>query len=236
MNQTRFCADSLPETKDIMGTALAAAAALFFLVHAGCKPRTLDTKTNGSDDRPTAESLDAARESLMQQPDAHACRAAVQQLNTHLDRFPEEKAEALPAKVDELLTQRLGLDADELAELHSSTFTLLDGHYLEQCFLLRDAARGLHVTGPASEQAAFAFGWVMRQVRLREHNDLPAPPQFVLRRGWGSAFERDLDFLRLLQQLDLQGGLLACDQGRFLSVLVEGDNLYLFDSKLGLPI
>jgi hypothetical protein len=77
------------------------------------------------------------------------------------------------------------------------------------------------------------------------------PPAFVLRRGWGTALERALVFLALLEQLgDLSAPhpeLLGCllhlpkDGGgeRFWAcgvVAGDGKDLYLFDPRLGLPL
>ena len=49
-------------------------------------------------------------------------------------------------------------DADELEEVEAGTFRPLDAHYLEVCFLLRDAAReasgGSALTGPIRSSIA----------------------------------------------------------------------------------
>src|SRR5262249_60407746 len=63
-------------------------------------------------------------------------------------------------------------EGGHLDELRSRTFTLLDGHPLDLCLLLRDAARALGTRGPdgkaapALDEATAAFAWVVRQVRL----------------------------------------------------------------------
>ncbi|MFM7150321.1 MAG: tetratricopeptide repeat protein, partial [Gemmataceae bacterium] len=121
----------------------------------------------------------------------------------------------------EQMASLLGLDKADLAEWSSANFTPLDVHYLEERFMLHDAARGLESpflqsakskAKPASwERAASAFAWVVRQVRLLPTNpapiyEPPAPPLAVLRRGEGTGLERALVFLALLEQLGLEEG------------------------------
>ena len=59
------------------------------------------------------------------------------------------------------------------------------------------------------EQARACFDWVMRQVQLRDRAGDALPPDFVLRRGWGTALERAQIFLAVLQQLGIDGCMLA---------------------------
>lgn len=155
------------------------------------------------------DSLGQARQALARETDLNACRSAVQMLNNHLRRSPDQVASLQPVPRQDL-GRLLGLDDAEFQEIQEPAFTLLDGRYLEQCFLLRDAAESLQPsTAPgtqrsALERATAAFRWTMRQVRLEEPNYktfLAAPPTHVLRRGWGSALERGLVFLELLRQV-----------------------------------
>src|SRR5207253_3186519 len=96
--------------------------------------------------------------------------------------------------------------AEELAEAGSATFTVLDAPYLDQCFLFGDAARALEVDrADPLGRATAAFAWTLRQVGLRQSQGPAAPPAFVLRRGYGSARERGLVFLALLQQFGIHG-------------------------------
>src|SRR5262249_54475451 len=88
--------------------------------------------------------------------------------------------------------------------------TPLDAHYLDQCLLLRAAANSLELKDRSPlEQAKAAFAWVMRQVRLQESEGVLLPSQFILRRGWGTAEERALIFLAMLDQLRIPSGMLA---------------------------
>lgn len=203
------------------------------------------------------DSLGQGRQELVHEAELTTCRSALQQFNTHLGRNPDLVAEIKPLPREEL-AKLLGLNDDEWKEIQGTSFTALDGRYLEQCFLFRDAARWQQEasTVPGTqwsllERATAGFRWTMRQVRLEEPNYdsfQAAPPSFVLRRGWGSALERGLVFLALLQQMappdQLQGCLVYCpgnsgDSPRLWAcgVIVKGESaVYLFDPRLGLPI
>jgi hypothetical protein len=193
----------------------------------------------------TDEALDAARDILRKEVGLKAYRNAVQKLNTYFSRHPEQRPQPQSDAQRDLLVQTVGLEEDELAEVTSNTFTSLDAHYLDLCFLMRDAARSLGVQElPPLQQAENVFAWITREVRLREEGGPPLPPQFVLRRGWGTSLERALIFLEMLNQMGLEGCLLAFpsepgSQGfaRFwlAGVLVQGQ-IYLFDTRLGLPL
>jgi hypothetical protein len=189
--------------------------------------------------------LDSVRDALRKSADIEACRTAVQQLNLYLSQNPDKKLTSLSAAEQELLTHQFHLDADELAEVNRSSFTLLDGHHLEFCFLLRDAVRSLRMDDltPLARVEA-GFNWVIRQVGLRERPGDSLPPYFVLRRGWGTSQERALVFLALLEQLGIDGAMIALSSegdipnGRRYWVpgaLVDKE-IYLFDTRLGLPL
>jgi hypothetical protein len=213
----------------------------------------------------TESAIGAVQQSLTQQTDVNACRNAVQQINTELNTKPELRPPTLTAEQKNWLRDKLGPNSDEVAEIDSVNYTRLDSSHLEQCFLLRDAAQALEVksargraAGQAGaetplHQAERAFAWVMRQVRLREGRagEMPIPAALVLRRGWGTARERALVFLALLEQLgDTQPArpqLLGClmevpdKSGRLAlwacGVIVgDGKEVYVFDPRLGLPL
>jgi hypothetical protein len=223
---------------------------------------TLTTNPGGDRKRTEEDNLTAARQALARQTDLTTCRGALSQINSELGEQPERRPPALTQEQKDWLRQQAGLDSGELTEIDSGNYTQLDGQHLDLCFLLRDVARGLEVkgvraangaavreTGP--DLAARAFAWVVREVRLREHEGEAVPPAFVLRRGWGTPLERALVFLALLEQLGdpsaPQPELLSCllylpgDSGgeRFWAcgvVAGDGKDLYLFDPRLGLPI
>lgn len=189
--------------------------------------------------------LDAVRDVLRKDVSFETCRGAVQQLNSHLAQHPEQKPPVLTDVERQLLTSRLGLDPDEMAEVESPSFTLLDAHHLDLCLLLEDAARSLTVDDwPALKRATAALAWVTRQVRLYERAGDLVPVQFVLRRSWGTAVERALVFLALLDQLGLEGCLLAVPvegQGGpglryWIPGVLSDGQIYLFDTRMGLPL
>lgn len=172
------------------------------------------------------------------------CSAAVRQLNNHFHRHPDQLPRPYDEKEGQRLRNEFGLDKDELDEVNSRSFTPLDAHYLDACFLLRDAARSLEIADlPPLERADTAFAWVVRQVRLQERPGDILPPAFVARRGWGTSMERSLLFLELLRQVDVDACLIACSEVNkdvramhWLAGVLAGKDIYLFDSRLGLPL
>jgi hypothetical protein len=127
----------------------------------------------------------------------------------------------------------------ELAEIDSSSFRTPDAHYLDECFLLHDAARTLEVRdlSPA-QQADMDFQWVVRNVMLHEQGDTWLPAAFTVRRGYGSAVERALVFLALLRQARMEGCLIVVPDSAPLQFLVgaldsKAEDIVLFDARLG---
>lgn len=199
-------------------------------------PSTAATSSN--------EALESAREKLSKQVDLFSCRAALQQLNAHLGRSNVDRPPSLTDEEKARLTQELGLNKDELAEIGSTTFTLLDAHHLDQCFLFRDIARSFDMDFlPPIDQARILFDWVVRQVRQEPRDDAVIPEQYALRRGRGTAYERALIFLGLLDQLSIDGALVSFPQKvqdqivqRWMPGVLVGSDLYLFDCHLGLAL
>jgi hypothetical protein len=248
----------------IGGVVLASVAGAFAYLGLGGSSQT---KENRDPVKEAAEDpLRAGQAALARDTDVNACRNALQEFNVYLGK-PGSPRPASLAEADRARLQKLfGLDKDELAEVESGTFTNLDGRYLEECYLLRDAVRAfdpgeVKVAGKATsitpvDQAAAAFAWVVRQVRLENPSQtrqkyVPGasdPPLFVLRRGTGTSVERAFTFLALLRQLGNPGEFQGClvlrpDQGGgtgrlwACGVLAgKGTDLYLFDPELGLPL
>src|SRR5262249_6090455 len=138
-----------------------------------------------------------------------------------------------------------------------------------QCFLFQDIASALAVgfvgndrdgravqQAPA-ERARTAFAWVIRQVllfgtpdpRQIDGAEPPVPPEFTARRGGGTALERALVFLALIQEMhEAEGNLRGClltirdkaDAPARLwacGVVADGSaDVLLFDPVLGLPL
>jgi len=243
---------------------------MILLTLSGFGGGTQHTQDNG----PTEDPLDAPRETLAHDADVSACRAALQQINVALGNRPaDQRPAALDPKQRERLQKMFGLSDDEMNEVAAESYTLLDGWRLDEAFLLRDAAT--HVLEPEEEggdlpaltpleRASAAFAWTVREVRLADPTDPGGvPPQFVLRRASGTALERGLVFLDLLQQLGVadedgeanagsQGGetaplqrcLIFChdkpdDAARLWAcgvVVGGGPDVYLFDPRLGMPL
>jgi len=192
--------------------------------------------------RQAGNELEAVRETLRRDNDLTGCRNAVAQINSYLARHPDARKPAALTDDERKLLKQLQLDDDEINEISNQTFTPLDAQYLDQCFLLQETARSLDLEGmPDRDRAAAAFAWVIRQVRLREPDGDASPPQFVLRRGWGSPLERSLAFLAVLDQLAIPGCMVAVPQDgkepRFWvpGALADGE-IYLFEPRLGLPL
>jgi hypothetical protein len=208
------------------------------------------------------DSLAQVRENLATDDDLLTIKAAIQQLNSHYNQFPSQRPGGLDPETREEFRKELHLSDDELAEIDGGAYTALDAHHLELCFLLRDAARALQADAVSAaandatirltpvEQATAAFGWVVRQVRLDTAPVRPVPPEFVLRRGQGTALERALVFIEFLRQFNLESeqaapltGCLLVDPGPdrkdtrvwAIGVVIDKD-IYLFEPRLGLPV
>lgn len=229
------------------GLALILAAGLL----AGCSgnnPRSsARTKagTASSASRAVDDPLDAVHDLLRKSNDLDACRAAIQQLNQHLQRPGVERPRALSQEERALLSSQFGLDEAELTEVSSPTFTSLDVRHLELSLLLHDAIRALHIDRATPlQQATAGLDWIVRQVHLREGSGTALPPYLVLRIGFGTALERAMIFVELLDQLGIDScmiGLAANQSGQpSLQYWIPGalidKQIYLFDTRLGLPL
>lgn len=251
----------------LVGWVLLPALLLVGVLVALLRTRPEGPATNGPDRITLDENLLArVRSTLAKQTDLATCRDVVGQLNTHLQRADDHKVPSLSEADRSRLRQQSGLDEAELDEVVRPTFTALDARHLADCFLFRDAARSLELApqqtdGKAVAQtpldrATAAFAWTVRQVRL-DGRDLspdgaPAPPADVLRRGHGTALERALVFLAVLEQFGLDEDEAVGLQGFLLSLPGKGDErrlwacgvlagsgeagIWLFDPRLGLPL
>jgi hypothetical protein len=191
------------------------------------------------------DSVESLRDSFRKANEFEAFRAAVQQLNGHVESSATSRPRALTSAEQATLKSAYGLDDGEMAEVNRAAFTLLDAHYLDGCFLFRDAARSLRVEKlPPLEQAKAAFAWTVRQVRHLNHQNDSCPAQFVARRGWGNYQERALVFLAMLRQIGIDGCMLAVPRGRpeseqlryWIPGALVDKEVYLFDTGMGLPL
>lgn len=202
----------------------------------GSTSRTTPSKVElKGDSENRDEALTTVREKLYTKADLQSCQGAVRQLNVSLSANPGQKR----TPRDEAAREKLGFTPEEWTEVNSATFTPLDAHHLEQCFLLRDAAQSLQIQALTPERkAAAAFAWVVRQVRLASRKGDILPPSYVLRRGWGSAAQRTHIFLDLLRQLGIDGCVVRIPEKEpvMLAGALVGKDILLFDSRLGLPL
>jgi hypothetical protein len=235
------------------------------LLYLAFRDPTANVTTRGPVEQSEEDGFERARQVLVRGTDLTTCRDAITQINSQFSQQPSRRPPSLATEQADWLRKHVHLDDGELAEIEGGNYTQLDAHHLDLCFLMRDVARTLAIKRsaapgtagpalpPALERAQAAFAWVVRQVRLHERDSEPVPPQFALRRGWGNSLERALVFLSLLPQLgpddggqpaDLVGCLLFLPDARPNSLrfwacgvkAADGNDLYLFDPRLGLPL
>jgi hypothetical protein len=228
----------------IAGIALLLLLTVVGIVMSSRKARGPSTFSLGQRSGSSDDILPTVRGILQNGSGVQASRTAIQQLNTYIDRNPGKKPE--PVADPEKIRKQFGLSDDEFGEINSSTFTQLDAYYIDYCLMLRDAAYSLGVAGqPPLERAKSVFGWVIRQIQLREPSrPIPMlPTEFVLRRGWGTSLERALAFLAMLQQVEVPGCMLAYREAAAdprLTYWIPGAlidrEIYLFDTRMGIPL
>ncbi len=214
---------------------------LSILALAGCTRLPSGSQTPSGTGGQTAEtsSIETIVAPLRKAPDLANCRTVLQQVNAHLSAVPADMPQHLDETEAASLRQSFQLADEELAEIGSLSFTLLDGHHLEQCLVLSDAARSLEVySAPPEVRAAAAFAWTMRQVQLLDEEEELVPPLAVLRRGWGTSTQRGLVFLAMLEQLDVPGCVIVLPGARqpWLVGALAGKQVMLFDPRLGFPL
>jgi hypothetical protein len=204
--------------------------ALLLALVACSKPpqqQTADPEAQGARVDPWA----ATAAKLKRDTEPATVRAALSALNGEVGSGTGERLPAVTDAQLDALAALVPLAPTDRDELRGSVFSAHDPVYLADCFYLRDCARALELDAlPPEARADRAFAWVCRQVYLQpwviNERDVflaPAlPPTTVLRRGFGSAYERLSVFLALLQQLDLDGCLIG---GPKLGPLVEGFSL-----------
>jgi hypothetical protein len=138
-------------------------------------------KVAGAEVQKPSEALDNALELLKnEKPALKTYQTAAEQLNSYLDLDPAATARLTLSDAEKKLIMTPGLfdvRFDGLKEVERRSFSSVDGHYLDSCFLFRDAAKWLQnllllEADVKSEQrqlqlAQMAFGWVDRQVALQ---------------------------------------------------------------------
>lgn len=245
---------------------VALAVAVVALPGCGTKPpKYTTTESDRADEQPPWTKVATP---LRKDSDTPSCRQTLTQLNNDLAAkpAPDLQPESLSPDAEKALREALALKDIEVKEIRTSSFGGLDPHYLAECLYLADVARSLGVEKlPPARQAELAFLWVCRQVMISpwilEFQDTGkgvvtvVPSVYVLRRGSGSGLERAYVYLGLLQQLGLDGCLVAgpdtanrvgspvfnlnepIPQGPFWAVGARvGGDVVLFDPWRGEPI
>jgi hypothetical protein len=121
-----------------------------------------------------------------------------------------------------------------------------DGWFLQESVWLRDISKTARADKFADiEVAEQLFDWTVRNIRLQppaSGSEVRHRPFETLLLGRGTAIERAWVFILLARQQGLdvvQLGIAASEGGGvrpWLPALLSGDQLYLFDAELGLPI
>lgn len=134
--------------------------------------------------------------------------------------------------------------------LGSPHFDAMGALELQEAFWLRDASRAAR--GSRSDDLSRAlnlFDWTVRNIQLRPdpppegEYDLIHSPRQLLLLGHGDAWERAWLFILLARQQGLDVVMLGIPDDSqphgyrpWLPALLSGGELYLFDTRLGLPI
>src|SRR5438876_6013200 len=99
------------------------------------------------------DKLEAARRDLIKTTDPTTCRNAIQQINLYVSDHAKQRPPALSAEQRAFLSDQCLGDPTEMAEVEGTSYTLLDAHHMAECYLFRDVAQTLEVSGrPAAEQ------------------------------------------------------------------------------------
>lgn len=197
-------------------------AALAALALTGCpKPNTKYTGDNDAKTGPgaaqKADPWDAAAKRVRKETDAAAVRTTLGKLAEEIAARPDlPPVPALTPDAEKLLAPLARLAPEDLEVVRPATFSGGDAAYVAACLYLRDAVRAVDPVGlPPAEAANAGFAWVCRQVYLQpwvtdDGRFVPAvPPTYVLRRGWGTGYERATVALALFQQLGLDAALVG---------------------------
>ncbi|MEX0614191.1 MAG: CDC27 family protein [Pirellulales bacterium] len=181
-------------------------------------------------------------------PDEHAISQIVTWLNQWL-RQSEPKTDWGAAATDPLLDTLDGHQSSDEAlapyisdqALSAQAFQPYDGRLLQEAVWHRDIARWAQGANFNDvDRATALFDWTVRNVQLVADEEAAAHrPWQVLLYGRGSAKQRAWVFAMLCRQQGLDVVMLATSAAEskfWLPALLVEDQLYLFDTRLGLPI
>ncbi len=156
------------------------------------------------------------------------------QYATLLEQLPQELREAEP------MVERLSAEA-----LRERPFEESEGRLLQQAVWIRDISAWAKGTALSDLEVASAlFDWTVRNIQLEptEAGELLHHPWQALMFGMGTAEHRAWVFAELCRQQQLDVVMLAVgssaeeSQRWWLPALLNEGKLYLFDTRLGLPI
>ncbi len=182
-------------------------------------------------------------------PDETALVQLVDRLNQWWRNLPESDdswqadplVEKIPAEIREADTLFPLLAGNSLAE---NGFEVWEGRLLQEAIWLRDISTWARADGLSDLEVASAlFDWTVRNIQL----DIPSNaviihhPWQALMYGHGTAEHRAWVFAELCRQQQLDVVMLAMEDEKdepkwWLPALVSEGKLYLFDTRLGLPI
>jgi len=182
-------------------------------------------------------------------PDETALVQLMDRLNQWWRNLPEENGtwqvdplvEKLPAELREE-EPLLALISDD--SLKDGGFDVSEGRLLQEAIWLRDISTWAKADGLSDLEVANAlFDWTVRNIQLDPPDGaiIINHPWQALMYGHGSAEDRAWVFAELCRQQQLDVVMLAVDSGEedpqwWLPALVSEGKLYLFDTRLGLPI
>jgi len=194
---------------------------------------------------PADDTFSTASKLLKQASETAHYRNGLMLVNAYLNKVGiDEVKEGPPIRAlkegeREFFKEQFALDDEQIQFVAETKFMPADAFHIEASFLFRDAARSLDLFALSKpEQVAHTLDWVARHVLLHEQGDDNLPPQFVLKRGYGSVRDRALIFLQLLRQMDLGGCLVEASMPKgpdllLVGVLTKEGSLQLFDVRLG---
>jgi hypothetical protein len=231
----------------------------------GCGPTpVVEGSVDVKDEKVVAKPADQGTlgmvaELLRRQADFAHCREALQMVNGHLNTDSEARSEASQETTDpRLLRNTLHLTDEEISYLGQPSFTELDAYHLDLCYRLRGVIAALRLRTLSPEvQARQGFDWAMRQMVLDQENRFVLPPELSLKRGRGTAQDRALVFLALMQQLELPACMVVItddteatkhywlpgvlikaksEKGKKAKPGAGKEAIHLFDTRLSLPL
>ena len=235
----------------IVCAALTAALFGWILLAPGCKSDTKTRRARGpSSEVDVSDALFASVVDNLDHLEEFDVNQIMPQICDRLNQWYRQDKPQVDWQMDPLVPQL----PEELQELRIMTalddmrFRLPDAWYLQEAVWLRDISNSARADKfDDVEVAESLFDWTVRNIQLESEVDPDSQmyrhqPFETLLVGRGDALARAWTFMLLARQQGLDVVLLAIadeEGGKprpWLPALVSGGELYLFDSRLGLPI